>query len=394
MRRRDDSSQPNRSLPRWLGHLTNQRFAARSLAWGISIGGMMWACGSGPDETDDDPDGSGGASSGGETSAGGSMGGDPAGTGGMTEPTEPPAVLSETGLYAGDGQTLAEGVRPFSPNYALWSDSATKQRWIYLPPGQQIDTSDMEFWEYPIGTKLWKEFTRDEKRVETRLLQKRSNGQWWMMAYQWRDDESDADAVPDGVENASGTAHDIPSSFNCTTCHSRMRDKVLGFTAIQLDDEGGMGGAGSGSDTHLSDLVAEDLLTDEPGDISFKGSAQDLAVLGYLHANCGTCHNTSSSVQARVDMNLWLSPDPASLASLQDTPTYKTTVGASATVPEEPPPGTSDRIVPGNAMASNLFGRLNSRGQTYSMPPLGTEDVDVDARDMIAAWINELPPLD
>jgi hypothetical protein len=351
---------------------------------------MMWSCSSDPDETDDDPDGSGGAASGGETSAGGSVGGDPSGTGGTTEPTEPPSVLSETGLYAPDGETLAAGVRPFAPNYVLWSDSASKQRWIYLPAGEQIDTSDMEFWEYPVGTKLWKEFTRDGTRVETRLLQKRENGQWWMMAYQWRDDESDADAVPDGVDNASSTNHDIPSSFECTTCHSRMRDKVLGFTAIQLDDEGGMGGAGSGSETHLSDLVSEGLLTDEPGDLSLPGTAEDKAVLGYLHANCGTCHNTSSSVQARVNMNLWLTPDMASLTSVEETPTYKTTVGVAATVPEEPPPDTTDRIVPGNATMSNLFGRLSSRGETYSMPPLGTEDIDEDARDMIEAWINAL----
>jgi hypothetical protein len=213
-----------------------------------------------------------------------------------------------------------------------------------------------------------------------------------MMAYQWREDQTEADAVPDGVMNASDTQHDIPSSFECTTCHSRMKDKLLGFTAIQLDDEGsGMGGAGGISETHLSDLVTEGLLTDEPGDLTLPGTDQDKAMLGYLHANCGTCHNSSSSVQARVNMNLWLSPDPAELLTLQDTPTYKTTVGVATSVPEDAPPGAVDRIVPGSPETSNAFLRMNSRGQPYSMPPLGTENVHYGARDMFEDWITNVP---
>lgn len=329
---------------------------------------------------------------GGDAATGG-MGGDPNGSGGSGFPTlpQPPELLSETGLYESDMTTIAPGVREFTPNYALWSDSATKKRWIYLPPGTQIDTSDMEFWSYPAGTKLWKEFTRDTTRVETRLLQKLENGQWWMMAYQWREDQMEADAMPDGLQNASDTPHDIPSSFDCTTCHSRMKDRVLGFTAMQLDDEGG-GGAGSGSVTHLSDLVAEDLLTDAPGDLALPGTDEEKAVLGYLHANCGTCHNTSSSIQARVDMNLWLSPQMAQLTSIEETETYKTTVGVTTSVPQDAPPGAVDRIVPGSPGTSNVYLRLDSRGEAYSMPPLGTEDVDMAARDMIGAWITSLDP--
>jgi hypothetical protein len=258
--------------------------------------------------------------------------------GSTTEPTEPPTVLSETGLYAQDGETLADGVRAFAPKFTLFSDGATKKRYIYLPPGEKIDTSDMEFWNYPVGTKLWKEFTRDGTRVETRLLQKRQNGSWWMVPYQWREDGTDADAVPDGVMNASDTEHDIPSSFDCTTCHSRMKDKVLGFTAIQLDNDGGMGGAASDAGIHLSDLVAEDLVTDAPiGSFDIPGTELEKSVLGYMHANCGTCHNTSSSIQARVNMNLWLSPDPAELDDVWNTPAYKTAVNVETSVPEDAP---------------------------------------------------------
>src|SRR5690606_34275934 len=88
-----------------------------------------------------------------------------------------PKRLSETGLYRDIRKgELAEGVRFYVPRFELWTDGAEKRRWIALPPGTRIDTSDMEDWQFPVGTKLWKEFVRDGVRVETRLLQKTGPG--------------------------------------------------------------------------------------------------------------------------------------------------------------------------------------------------------------------------
>src|SRR4051812_30454775 len=82
-----------------------------------------------------------------------------------------PATLAETGLCVDAGCTqIAAGILPYKPRFELWSDAATKRRWIYLPPGTTIDTTDMDHWVFPVGTKLWKEFTRDGIRVETRLV--------------------------------------------------------------------------------------------------------------------------------------------------------------------------------------------------------------------------------
>src|SRR5262249_55508478 len=90
---------------------------------------------------------------------------------GAAEPTDYPRFLSETGLFADvKTGTLGKGVRAFQPKYVLWSDGATKRRWLYLPDGGTIDTSDMDYWTYPVGTTAWKEFTRDGVRVETRML--------------------------------------------------------------------------------------------------------------------------------------------------------------------------------------------------------------------------------
>src|SRR4029079_11089563 len=71
-----------------------------------------------------------------------------------------PERLSQTGLYADAAlQQPAADLRAFAPEYELWSDGAKKQRWLRLPPGTPIDTSDMDSWVFPVGTQLWKEFS-------------------------------------------------------------------------------------------------------------------------------------------------------------------------------------------------------------------------------------------
>jgi hypothetical protein len=99
-----------------------------------------------------------------------------------------PARLSETGLYAASGE-LAEGVRAFRPRFELWSDGASKRRWVWLPPGAQIDTSDPGDWRSPQGAKFWEEFTRDGVRIETRLIEKVRPKQEdrRALSYVWRD---------------------------------------------------------------------------------------------------------------------------------------------------------------------------------------------------------------
>ena len=85
--------------------------------------------------------------------------------------------MSETGLYAaGRPGRDRSGEPPFSPQYPLWSDGAAKARWIYLPPGTAIDTSDPDDWTFPVGTRFWKEFTFNGRKVETRLHVARVRG--------------------------------------------------------------------------------------------------------------------------------------------------------------------------------------------------------------------------
>lgn len=345
---------------------------AVSAASGGVVGSGGGAPGSGGGEV---PNGSGGdeSASGGQgisNGSGGSL------SGGL------PTLLSESGLFAEDGATPREGVRAFAPQFKLWTDGAEKRRWIYLPPGSQIDTSNMDSWVFPPGTKLWKEFSRDGVRVETRLLEKSATGSWGMMAYLWRSDLSDADAVPDGVKNASNTPHDVPASILCAECHARVDDRVLGFSAIQLAYEDT-----TGTLLTLEEVKSSGMLTINPESINLPGDEVEQAALGYLHANCGHCHNPGSSVAGQVPMFLWL--NVGELGSVEATQTYLTTVNQLLTKGTGPS-GSTHRVVPGDLVASGIFARMNTRGEDYSMPPLGTEDTDPDGLDAVENWIMSL----
>lgn len=319
----------------------------------------------------------------------GGAGGDSAnpdpGTGGTPqEPAGPPQWLSETGLYAADGVTLAEGVRPFTPRYPLWTDSAAKERWIWLPPGTQIDATDPDRWQFPPGTKLWKEFTRDDVRVETRLLERRPDGSWWMVAYQWNDDQTDAEARPDGVENASGTPHDIPSSVQCEACHVQSSARVLGFGALQLNH--------AGDGLTLSKLLDENLVSPAPAALPEPpGNAEQAALLGALHANCGHCHQPTAPARFRTDLELWLPLDKLD-DGLEGTPFYQSTVDVPVSLTDQSPGDTTLRIAPGSSSQSALLLRISQeyRNTSYQMPPLGTEESDPDLVSALTAFIDSL----
>ena len=341
--------------------------------------------------------------------AGGSGGGNGSPDGGTAAenpiPTKDPMLLSETGLYS-DIKTgkLGAGVFPFKPQYPLWSDASEKKRWIALPPGKKIDTFKMDFWDYPSGTRFWKEFVRDGKRVETRLLLKRSPGVWFAMAYKWNNELTEATAVPKGETNASGTPHDIPSQEACSQCHSPMQDWALGFSALQLSHNLGEG-------LNLDDIKAKGWLSDPPaGPITLPGDATAKAALGYLHGNCGNCHNEGSKPYGiGSDVDLWAHADL--LSTVETTRAYLSMVCATwkkenpiTTCPTGMATGTPKhseltqlkRITPGNASMSAIHELMSLRESTAmamrQMPPVGSEVADNAGLKAVADWINKLPP--
>ncbi len=332
--------------------------------------------------------GSGGARGGsGPASRGGAAGGSTpsqAGSGGAAGSTarwvDEPTRLSETGLYGADGTTLAAGVEGYEPRFELWADGAEKSRYWRLPTGGKIDTTNPDFWQFPVGTQLWKEFRVEGKRIETRLVQRNVAG-WKMVAFLWDAAGREATAVPEGRLNALGTQHDVPREADCRTCHLQQPGRVLGFSAFQLAKPAG----GKGVD--LTELNRRKLL--EPAQLNvptvLPGDATAQLALGVLHVNCGTCHNSHSVLPYR-NLELFLS-----LAQQQvpDTAAYRSAVGMPSG--SRPTPDTPALLIaPGHPEASALIYRMSQRGSNAQMPPLGSEVVDSAGIDAVTAWISGL----
>ena len=271
-----------------------------------------------------------------------------------------PQTLQETGLYS-DFATLQ--VDPahlaFSPQYPLWTDGATKRRWISLPPGSAIDASDPDAWVFPVGTRLWKEFSFDGRRVETRYLQLLADGEWLYAAYEWSADGREAWLAPErGKRNAyplaGGRSHTIPGTADCKVCHQANPSEVLGFSALQLSSDRDRNAlhaelqAGSGVD--LRYLVENGLvialpksLQQTPPRIKAR-SATERAALGYMHGNCGHCHNAQGPLK-NLGLFLRQVQDPSTPSAITTTVEHP----VKALAPGQPDT-TKLRIEPGRLL--------------------------------------------
>lgn len=309
-----------------------------------------------------------------------------------------PERLSETGLYVPGTLKVAPDRLSYSPQYPLWSDGAVKRRWLYLPPGTAIDASVPDRWEFPRGTRLWKEFGY-ARPIETRLIERLQDGSWRYAAYVWNEDGTDAVLAPDaGYRRHPALAapsgyYTIPSRNDCRACHEGGPVPVLGITALQLsplrDRLAPNAERKTFYDVDLLDLVARGLVINLPDEYRQQPpqiaatSPVERAALGYLHANCGHCHNDSGSL-ANLDFVL---AQRARASNDETTNIFRSLVD----VPSEfHLYGATQRIVPGEPAKSVLALRMRSRNPLAQMPPLGTRTVDNNAVLLIERWIKEL----
>ena len=306
----------------------------------------------------------------------------------------PPATLRATGLLV-DGSTTATapGIRPFAPQYPLWTDGASKRRWILLPPGARIDASRADAWQFPVGTKLWKEFSFGGRPVETRYMERTAAG-WLFATYAWNEAGIDALLAPGAgaasVELAPGVRHAIPSQQDCTLCHGTDAP-VLGFAALQLslarDPLAPHAAPPPAGAIDLADLLVEHRLSGFDPRIGAApridaATATERAARGYLHGNCGGCHRDGGAA-ASLGMVLLQSVEPGAApatATAIDVASRFRPAGVAA----------ARRLAPGDAARSTIVHRMGSRAPVAQMPPIGTRLVDHDAVALVARWIDEL----
>jgi hypothetical protein len=335
-----------------------------------------------------DPEAAGGPQSATLVDAGKDAAGGAAGAGPVPDaaPFDGPLDLAETGLYSDlAARALAPGVIAFEVRYELWSDGAEKARFLLLPEGSRIDTSKMDWWRFPVGTKAWKEFTVDGKTIETRMLHKQrepideEDTGWQMVSYLWDEAGTRATAVPEGVEDALGTSYDVPSQEDCHKCHDGAGDVLIGPSAILLSAADGNG--------MLSKLAADGRLSDPPpAEFSPPGEGVVQDALGYLHASCGNCHNSVSGLSFIRSLRLRLR---VSDQTPEETLTYSTAIGGRM---NHDILGSLVAVVPGKPRESQIYVRMSFRDREDFMPPAGTEIVHAEGLATIEQWILGLAP--
>jgi hypothetical protein len=313
----------------------------------------------------------------------------------------PPSTLVCTGLYTDIAtKSLAPRVQFFRPAVPLWSDNADKMRWIQLPPGTQIDATDPNEWRFPIGTKVWKQFSKNNKRIETRLFQKVDNGPppiWAHTTYAWNADESAAVASGGGdiVLDGDGGTYHIPTFAECEKCHNGRTDNLLGFEQVSLGMTGALG-------CTLSELVNQGLIAPVPAQlqptIGDDGTGVAAPALAWLHINCGvSCHNGNSGSIAYA-RGLRLRLDPTSLdgrpVTIADFDSLSTTIGVPATSTQWLAPIHWTRIIPGDPNQSLLVQLISHRGTNNpakgQMPPIATSIIDTVDVASVVEWVSRI----
>jgi len=289
--------------------------------------------------------------------------------------------LSEVGLYSNIAtKALAADLIPFTPTYPLWSDGVQKRRWVRIPAGTQIDSSDMDHWQMPIGTMFFKEFALGGRRLETRLIARTGAGprDYWMGTFVWAGDESDAILVHDAVPDVLGTTHDVPEPKACGTCHNGEPGRALGFSALQLST--------SNEGTTVAALVQENRLSVQPEAVYVvPGDEQVRRTLGYIHANCGNCHNERGAAWPDTDLDLTLR---VSDGTPEDTAIYRTSIGIELQYFN----AAADilRVAPGQPDQSAMYLRMAQRGLETQMPPIASEVIHEAGLMDIRLWITNL----
>jgi hypothetical protein len=309
--------------------------------------------------------------------------------------------LSCADLYADiTTKTVAADTRPFTPALEFWSDGAVKQRYVRLPSGSTIDISNFDDWRFPVGTRLWKEFKVEGTLVETRLFAK-TDGGWKHTAYRWNAQATDAVRQDTGerIDLPGRTPYEVPNSDQCDFCHAGRVEPVLGFQALGL-------GLAAAKGVTLATLASEGALAPAPPTttLAIPDDATKLAVpaLGWLHANCGHCHNDNPKAGAYgASLKMLIRPSElvgdGGVTSADGLAAYRT--GYCKPSERDAPAGGYYLYISGgsvnDSVAALLLGSRATPGQESiltQMPPILTHVVDTVGQKHVDDWITALPP--
>ncbi|MBT28853.1 MAG: hypothetical protein CMO01_04250, partial [Thalassobius sp.] len=316
--------------------------------------------------------------------------------------SSPPKLLSETNAFDNlKDMTPSEGIVPYEVNSPLWSDGASKKRWISIPnESEGIHFSKDSSWQFPVGTVFIKHFelptdTGSFVKVETRFFVIDEEGKGYGITYKWNKEGTDATLIGEDesvsedftfLKNGvlATQTWNYPTRSQCLTCHNENAGYVLGVKSSQLNKTCTDEATGFTENQLISwkknsffssdsiELFVDNL----PKLYSLNDTTASLTnqVRSYIDANCSFCHRPNG-VEGAFDARFSTPLSEQNLIN-HEVASRNSTIGNKI-------------IFPLNSDSSELWIRDSSLGEN-KMPPLGKTKLDNEYLNVLDAWIQSL----
>jgi uncharacterized repeat protein (TIGR03806 family) len=314
--------------------------------------------------------------------------------------------LSDYKFFEGDlkDHVPSLNVIPYEPASSLFTDYASKKRFIWMPVGVHATyTADGKILEFPVGTALIKTFYyttiqpgNTTKIIETRLMIRKEDG-WKFYEYLWNDEQTEANLVT-GTDFTNGsfktitfakpsgeivtTDYRIPSDAECFACHKINEIATpIGPKPQNLNHNYLYG---TTSKNILAKLVEQGYLDSYPANITsaidYHDITQplDLRLRSYLDANCAHCHQDEARCYYR----------PIRLPFGQTN--VDSNIGICLLADEPINPTLQKVIAPGNYNKSVMHYRLSTNDESERMPLLGRTIVHDEGVELLRQYISSL----
>ncbi|MGL5359385.1 MAG: SO2930 family diheme c-type cytochrome, partial [Shewanella sp.] len=310
---------------------------------------------------------------------------------------------------------------PYDLNTELFTDYASKYRFVYLPNGQKATYSENEAFDFPVGTVIAKTFAlpadtnvrgiANEDLIETRLLIHRPTG-WTALPYVWNASKTDASLAKAGAVSNQTIVHKgenltfnyvVPSMNQCKQCHQfkasdstnavfmpigpKARHLNRNFTYQDGDMNQLLKWQTLGILQGMPNLSQVPMVPAyEDGDEVKLASLSDAALMqtakGYLDINCAHCHRPEGNASnTGLKLEYWRS--------------YADDAGFSHGTCKAPVAYGGGNlgfdIVPGHADKSIMHFRMASTTAGDRMPEIGRSLAHEEGAALIAEWIKRLP---
>lgn len=310
---------------------------------------------------------------------------------------------------------------PYDLNTPLFTDYASKYRFVYVPEGKKANYSANESFDFPVGTVLVKTFAlpadtsktglANEKLIETRLLIHRETG-WSALPYVWNAEKSDATLAKAGAVSSQTLVHKgenlafnyvVPSMNQCKQCHQFKADDASNAVFMPIGPKARhLNRLYSYADGDMNQLLkwqALGILQGAPdlgqvpqvpayhdADVANVATMSDNALMqtakGYLDINCAHCHRPEGNASnTGLKLEFWRG--------------YSDDAGFSHGTCKSPVAYGGGNlgfdVVPGNAEESILHFRMLSTTPGDRMPEIGRSLAHTEGVALINEWIKRLP---